>query len=135
MQKGKVLLCLLTLGCSLWMFSSCGGETQPSGDGAAATKESSPADQGKAIFQQYCTACHLMEADVAGPALKGVVARWNNDTERLKAYIRNPQKLIDEKDPNAVAAYEKYKPQVMTPFPQLSDADLDALIAYLHSNP
>jgi mono/diheme cytochrome c family protein len=122
MNKNLLLLPLLAL-------AACGSEEQP----AYTAKEPSPVELGKALFQQNCSVCHLVKADAAGPALQGVVQRWGNDTARLIAYIHNPQKLIDEKDPNAVEAYEKWKPTVMTPFPQLSDQDIKAILAYIQS--
>jgi cytochrome c551/c552 len=90
-------------------------------------------ESGKAIFKQNCATCHLLTSEVAAPALKGVLERWGGDSARLKAFIRSPKEAIDQKDPNALKAYEKWKPTIMTSYPQLSDEDLDALIAYFQS--
>ncbi|MFN5930145.1 MAG: c-type cytochrome, partial [Sphingobacteriales bacterium] len=34
------------------------------------------AQDGKAIFQQKCAACHAVDKNLTGPALKGVEERW-----------------------------------------------------------
>lgn len=90
-------------------------------------------EEGKSIFRQQCTTCHLFAKDAVGPALQGVLARWDGDSVALRAYIRNPAASIDAKEPHAVKAWEKWKPSVMTPFPNLSDEELNALIAYFQS--
>lgn len=113
-------------------LSACGNDAQqaPQSD---TPQPPTIVETGKAVFQQNCTTCHLLKADATGPALQGVLTRWGGDTALLRAYIRNPQKMIDEKEPHALKAYEKWKPTVMTPFPKLDDGDINALIAYLQS--
>jgi cytochrome c1 len=70
---------------------------------------------------------------MTGPDLTSVLERWGNDTARIKAYIRNPVKAIEAGDPEAVKAFEAFKPTIMTPFPQLSDAELSDIVSYLRS--
>jgi cytochrome c551/c552 len=110
-------------------FASCSNEPKP----AQILQPPTVLETGKAMFQQNCATCHLLSSEVAAPALKGVLDRWGGDSARLRAFIRNPKKAIDEKDPNALKAYEKWKPTIMTAYPQLSDEDLNALIAYFQS--
>jgi cytochrome c2 len=121
---------LLLLGVCASGLLSCGNEEQQT---TQALQPPTVLETGKAVFQQYCTACHLLQADGTGPTLQGVLGRWGGDSARIRAFIRNPQKLIDEKDPDAMKSYEKWKPAMMTGFPQLSDEDLNAVIAYLES--
>ena len=122
MRQALLFLCLLLL-------ASCDDRQGP----AKTLQPPTVLENGKAIFQQNCATCHLLTSEVAAPALKGVLARWGGDSARLKAFIRNPKKAIDEKDPNALMAYEKWKPTIMTAYTQLSDEDLNALIAYFSS--
>ena len=101
--------------------------------GTDASQQASLPEQGKAIFRQNCGTCHLKNAAASGPAVAGVLGRWNNDTAHLKAFIQNPSKLISEGFPAAVAASKKANGALMTPWPNLSDAELNALIAYMES--
>lgn len=83
--------------------------------GAAAD---SPAQTGFAIFRQQCLACHAInrEGGTIGPDLnvpQSIVEY--RQAEQIKAYIRNPQ---------------TFRYTSMPPHPQLSDAELDGLIAY-----
>lgn len=114
-------------------LSACGGAT--SQQGAAVEAGDQNAAAGKAIFRQHCSTCHLLSSNATGPALQGVLTRWDGDSAALRAYIRNPAKSIEQKEPHALKAWEQYKPTVMTPFLNLSDGDLNALIAYFQSKP
>ncbi len=110
-------------------FSACSNEApqkQPE-----VTQGNPQIEEGKAIFRQNCTTCHLMQANAAGPALQGVLTRWDGDSAAMRAYIRNPSASIEAKEPHALKAWEKYKPTVMPAFPNFSDGELNALIAYL----
>ena len=125
-------VCRLLALPAIVLFSACGNGGQPAQQ-SDALKPPTIVETGKAVFQQNCTTCHLLKGDATGPALQGVLSRWDGDTALLRAYIRNPQKMIDDKEPHALKAYEKWKPTVMTPFPKLDDADINALIAYFQS--
>lgn len=82
-----------------------------------------------------CAACHSPHKDATGPALKGSLARWGNDTTRLWAFIRNPYKEMQGKDPRILAMFEKYKPTLMTAFPGLTDNELSDLFYYIELVP
>jgi cytochrome c551/c552 len=125
-NRSYALLLLLAGGM---LAASCGNE-QAATDTASGTTELEA--EGRAIFRQNCATCHLINKDATGPALRGVAARWDNDTARLKAFIRNPGKAIfTDKDPAAVRSYEKYQPIIMTAFPNLTEEELDALLHYI----
>lgn len=114
-------------------FVACGNEPQPGGQGAT-SQPPSIIERGKTVFGQNCSSCHLLKKDAIGPALQGILSRWDGDSAQLKAYIHNPEKLFADKELHAGKAYEKFKPAMMPGFPTLSDADLNALIAYFQSN-
>lgn len=83
---------------------------------------------GKALFNANCAACHNLDRKMTGPALRGVSAKY--DKEWLYKWIRNSSALIKSGDAKAIAIFEEYNKSVMTAFPQLSNADIDNIIAY-----
>jgi len=101
----------------------------PAEAGAAASK--GDAGAGAAIFKQKCTSCHAIGRQVVGPALKGMTER--HDEAWLIKWIRNSQALVASGDPAAVKVFEEYNKVVMTPFPELTDADIVNIIAYVQT--
>jgi len=86
--------------------------------------------QGKKIFEGNCIACHSLDADVVGPALKNVHERRGD--EWLVKFIKNSQELVASGDKDAVEVYEKYKKIPMPAFSgSLSDEDIANVIAYV----
>ncbi|MBC8053326.1 MAG: c-type cytochrome [Sphingobacteriaceae bacterium] len=98
---------------------------------AAATAAAGDAGAGGAIFKQKCTSCHAIDRQVVGPALKGVTER--RDNAWLIKWIKNSQALIAAGDPVAVKLFNEYNKAVMTPFPELSDEDINNILAYVDS--
>ena len=95
---------------------------------AAAAPGGGDAVNGKALFNSNCAACHKLDAKATGPALRGVAAKY--DKEWLYKWIRNSQALIKTGDADAVKIYEEYNKALMSNFPQLSNQDIDDIIAY-----
>lgn len=93
-----------------------------------ATPGSADAALGKDLFNSLCAACHKMDANSIGPPLRGISDE--RDTEWLHAWIKNSGALIASGDEQAVAIYNEYNKTAMPPFPQLSDADIDNILAY-----
>ena len=83
---------------------------------------------GKALFNANCAACHKLDAKMTGPALRGVAERQSS--EWLHSWIKNSQAMVKSGDPYAVKIFEEYNKSIMTSFPQLSDADIDNILAY-----
>lgn len=108
------------------------GQNAPADSSATATPASTVAGDaaaGEALFKANCTSCHALNKRVLGPALAGVNQKHSN--EWLKKWIKNSQGLIATGDKEAVKIYEEYNKAVMTSFPQLSDADIDNMLAYI----
>ena len=109
-------------------------QTAPAEPAAAATETAAAAPAagdaaaGKALFNSNCAACHKLDGKSTGPALRGVAAK--HDKEWLHKWVRNSSEMIKSGDPVAVKLFEENNKQIMTPFPQLSDADIDNIIAY-----
>lgn len=90
------------------------------------------AQDGKAIFQAKCAACHAIDKNLTGPALKGVEDRWPAKAD-LYSWVRNSAALIKAGHPRAVAVYAEYNKIQMPAFPELKDADIDAILAYINT--
>jgi mono/diheme cytochrome c family protein len=84
--------------------------------------------KGKELFNANCAACHKLDAKATGPALRGVGAKY--DKAWLYKWIKNSADLIKSGDAQAVKVYEENNKVAMSAFPQLSDADIDDIIAY-----
>jgi len=85
---------------------------------------------GKAIFEGNCAACHSIDADVVGPALKD--AHKRRGEEWLIKFIKNSQELVQAGDKDAVALFEKFNKVPMPAFgSSLSDDDIKNVIAFI----
>lgn len=84
---------------------------------------------GKQLFMANCGACHHATRNLTGPAFYGVRTRWK-DKKLLYAYVRNSTEVI-KKDKYAKELFEKWNKVVMTPFPKLKDAEIDAIFTYV----
>ena len=60
--------------------------------------------------------------------MRGVSAKY--DKEWLYSWIKNSAALIKSGDDQAVAIYEEYNKVAMKAFPQLSNEDIDNILAY-----
>ncbi|MGB1971302.1 MAG: c-type cytochrome [Flavobacteriaceae bacterium] len=98
----------------------------------ANAQEADPA-AGKKLFNANCAACHKLNKKAVGPALKGVSAKY--DKEWLYSWIKNSAAMIKSGDAQAVAIWEEYNKTAMNAFPQLSDADIDNILAYTDYTP
>src|SRR5690606_15024486 len=90
--------------------------------------------KGKQLFNQNCAACHSLDRKMTGPALANVEERLladeGLDKAWIHAWVRNSPKMIAEGDPYGVQVYNEYNKAAMTPFPTLSDQDIDDILAY-----
>lgn len=84
--------------------------------------------KGKELFNANCAACHKLDAKATGPALRGVAGKY--DTPWLHKWIKNSSELIKSGDAQAVKVFNENNKAVMTAFPQLSDTDIDDILAY-----
>ncbi|MVO08854.1 c-type cytochrome [Flavobacterium sp. TP390] len=114
----------LTLSFSLSVFS----QDSTSVDVAAAPATGGNADAGKALFNANCAACHALDKVMTGPALRGVADKY--DKEFLYKWIKNNTELIKAGDPTALKIYNENGQKAMTIFPQLSNTDIDNILAY-----
>lgn len=95
---------------------------------------SNKAQDGKQLFNQKCASCHAIDKKLVGPALKGVEDRWPEKAQ-LYAWIRNSSAVVKSGYPRAVEVYTEYNKVQMTAFPELKDADIDAILSYISAGP
>ena len=89
--------------------------------------------KGKSLFNANCAACHQLDKKMTGPALRNVektIADQGLDRAWIYSWIRNSSALIKSGDAYANKIYNEYGGAAMSPFPQLSDEDIDNILAY-----
>jgi mono/diheme cytochrome c family protein len=96
-------------------------------DASATTQGGDPA-KGKELFNANCAACHKLDAKSTGPALRGVADKY--EMAWIYKWVNNSSELIKSGDAAAVKVFEENNKAVMTAFPQLSNGDIDNIIAY-----
>ena len=84
--------------------------------------------KGKSLFNANCAACHKLNKNLIGPALAGVSAKY--EKEWLYTWIKNSNAMIKSGDERAVAIWEEWNKAAMNAFPQLSNMDIDNILAY-----
>ncbi len=131
----RILLFCLAFSLSISLSSFAQQAAAPAADAAVAPADAAPAAEsagdaakGKELFNTLCAACHKLDAKATGPALRGVADK--HDRAWLQKWIRNSSEMIKAGDPVAVKLFAENNNSVMTPFPQLSDADIDNILAY-----
>jgi cytochrome c551/c552 len=90
------------------------------------------AQDGHALFQSNCAQCHSPFKVVTGPALKGVTERVP-DKALLHSWIKNNQKVLGSGNPYFTALFNQFNKTPMNVFPNLSDAEIDAILKYVET--
>ncbi len=90
------------------------------------------AQDGRAIFNSKCASCHNVFKNGTGPMLGGVTEKehYGGDMKKIYQWVRNAPALAAI-DPYYKALKAQYG-SVMTPFPDLKDAEIDAIFAYVN---
>jgi protein SCO1/2 len=84
---------------------------------------------GKNLFLSRCTTCHTMgQGDKLGPDLLGVVSR--RDRQWLTRWLKEPEVMLKEKDPLAIALLDQYN-NIPMPNLKLKSTDISDLIEYM----
>ena len=85
--------------------------------------------EGESLFKSDCSACHAIDRDVIGPALKGVNER--HDEAWLISWIRNSQAMIASGDETAKQLFADHNNLMMPAFPSLTDDNIKSILAYV----
>ncbi len=90
--------------------------------------------KGKTLFNTNCAACHNLDRKMTGPALRGIetklIEEEGLDREWIYAWIRNSAAVIKSGDAYATKIYAEYNSAAMTAMPQLSDEEINNILAY-----
>lgn len=87
---------------------------------------------GEKLFKQNCSACHMVEKDMVGPALKGVTERWEGKKDLLYEWIKNPAKVKDMGDPYVDDLLDEWMPKGGLMAAQMvNDEEIDAILEYV----
>jgi mono/diheme cytochrome c family protein len=89
---------------------------------------------GKTLFNGKCASCHGVHRPISGPALFGVEERVT-DKKKLHAWIRNNQAVLKTGDPYFTGLFNQWNKTPMNLFPELEDADIENILAYIKSVP
>ncbi|MFD2696931.1 cytochrome c3 family protein [Mesonia sediminis] len=128
----------LLLALAALFFFSNPSFAQDAADSPSVEENTTPVDEaglegdvsaGKDLFNSLCAACHKPYKRAIGPALHGVTEKRGK--EWLYSWIKNSSAMIEAGDPQAVAIYEEYNKVAMNAFPQLSNSDIDNILAYV----
>jgi len=93
--------------------------------------QSASAADGKSLFKQNCATCHKpCDQKLTGPGLKGVLSRVPS-ADWIHNWVHNSAGVLKSGDSYAKKIFDENGGSVMTTFPGLSNADIDAIIAYV----
>ena len=92
------------------------------------------AQEGKQLFQSHCQACHSLDKNLTGPALRGFLERgpWG-DRQQLYAWIHNPSAFMAA-DPYTQGLKAQFG-SIMQAFPTLTTGEIDAIAEYISTAP
>nr|WP_315149717.1 c-type cytochrome [uncultured Flavobacterium sp.] len=127
-SNSRKLFLSLALMLSISVASFAQDAAPVAAEAAPAASSGGDAAKGKELFNANCAACHKLDAKSTGPALRDVASR--REKAWLYKWIHNSSDLIKSGDADAVKVFEENNKVPMTPFPQLSEGDIDNIIAY-----
>ncbi|RYJ43322.1 c-type cytochrome [Flavobacterium beibuense] len=125
----RILIFCLALSLS-FSLASYAQDTAAAGTEAETAASAGAGDpvKGKELFNSLCASCHKLDGKSTGPALRGVADK--HDREWLYKWVHNSSELIKSGDPVAVKLFADNNNVTMTAFPQLSNQDIDNIMAY-----
>ncbi len=89
------------------------------------------AEDGKSLFTAKCASCHIMGQKSTGPNLQEVYSRWNNDKNKLHAWVKNSGAFLKTGDKYANDLFNEFGKSNMTAFEgQLDDKQIDLILDY-----
>jgi len=89
------------------------------------------AQDGEALYNQNCTACHKFGQKLIGLDLIGINEKRSE--KWLIEFIRSSQSMIKSGDADAVAIFEEFNQMVMNDQTHLSEGDIKEILKYIKS--
>lgn len=130
-MKRRILIVGSIVACTY--FFACNSQNNSQSGADNPYRQTSPQmSEGKALFVNNCAVCHDLKQDKTGPKLEGALARWHNDTTKIKAFIKNSSAVIASGDEYATKLYHQWASTTMTQFPSLTDDELNKIIDYIN---
>ena len=132
-----VIMSSLKMSLTAFMFvfflSATGQDTaeetsSESGSGQEEVIPGADLAKGEELFKSICASCHKRYEKAIGPALHGLTER--REMEWIYKWVKNNKKLRESGDQQAIAIYEEYNKTAMPAYPQLSNQDIDNIVAY-----
>lgn len=82
---------------------------------------------GEQLFRTRCSSCHHIGKEGVGPDLFAVTE--NRDRAWLTRWLKEPDKMLKEKDPLAMSLFNRYK--IPMPNMRLNEQEVEDIILYL----
>ncbi len=90
------------------------------------------AQDGEKLFKANCSACHKVNQNMTGPALKGVEERWEGKEELLYKWIKNPAEVKEMGDPYVNKLLAEWEPKAGLMNAQaVNDEEIAAILDYV----
>ncbi len=123
----KRIIIISTALIMLYCLSNCNSRISSTEE--AISTDSAAIERGRISFTEKCAGCHNFLQDGIGPQLAGITSQ--NSVDWIKNFIRDPKKAIESGDTTAQKLFKQYK-AIMPSFDNVTDEEIDALIAYIH---
>lgn len=111
----------------IFFVAGCTGNDKQASEESVVTNENI---NGEVLFKANCISCHKLDKDIDGLILKGALKRWDGDKKAMYDFIRDPSQNTSE---YIIALKKKWSPTLMTPFPDLTNAEIDAIMQYVEN--
>lgn len=90
-------------------------------------------DHGKKLFESNCNSCHAPDKRLVAPPFQRL--REVADTNWIVAFVKNNETLRAKGDIRANYIYKKFGGMLMSTFPDLTKADIIAILDYVDTYP
>ncbi len=109
-------------------FAACNNPSKKNNEEIKKVDTEIAKTDGEILFKASCATCHKPNEKFIGPALQGVIKRWESK-ELLYDFVRNSQEVIG-RNAYAKKLFKEYNQSPMLPYPQLTDEDIQGILDY-----